>query len=117
MKAIRKSDGKVIEVEPQRFMEQDGSMYAPSDLDFNVEGAEQTESAVTSGWVARDEDGFISLFNDKPTRDYCDKNDITYGFWDEANGHHLELPITSFPSLTWQSDPLEVTITIKPKKQ
>lgn len=34
MKAIRKSDGKVIEVEPQRFMEQDGSMYAPSDLDF-----------------------------------------------------------------------------------
>lgn len=65
MKAIRKSDGKVIEVEPQRFMEQDGSMYAPSELDFNVEEAEQTESAVTSGWVARDEDGFISLFNDK----------------------------------------------------
>lgn len=77
---------------------------------------EYAEEVTIDGWVARDEDGFISLFNDKPTREYCDKNDIPYGFWDEANGHHLELPITSFPSLTWQSDPLEVTITIKPKK-
>ena len=54
MLAKRKSDGKVIEVKPQRFMEQDGSMYAPSDLDFNVEEAEEV---TIDGWVARDEDG------------------------------------------------------------
>ena len=123
MLAKRKSDGKVIEGTErsswngEKIYTADGTFYRKVELDFDVEEAEQTESAVVSGWVARDEDGFISLFNDKPTRDYCDKNDIPYGFWDEANGHHLELPITSFPSLAWESEPLEVTITIKPKKQ
>lgn len=104
MKAIRKSDGKVIEVEPQRFMEQDGSMYAPSDLDFNV------EEVTINGWVARDKYGDICVYENKPTR--------RYDFWfdDDAPNFTL-LPITSFPSVTWESDPLEVTITIKPKKQ
>lgn len=78
---------------------------------------EKDADTVIQGWVARDQDGYISLFKDKPTRDTCDKDDIPYGFWDEANSNHLELPITSFPDLTWESDPEPVEIIIKRKKK
>lgn len=77
----------------------------------------EAEDTVIQGWVARDQDGYISLFKDKPTRDTCDKDDIPYGFWDEANSNHLELPITSFPDLTWVSEPQECEIIIKRKKK
>lgn len=77
---------------------------------------EKDADAVIRGWVARDQDGYISLFKDKPTRDTCDKDDIPYGFWDEANSNHLELPITSFPDLTWDDDPEPVEIILKRKK-
>lgn len=115
MKAIRKSDGKVIEVKPQRFMEQDGSMYAPSELDFNVEEAEEV---TIDGWVARDEGDVIGeselyLYSAKPVRK---------GHWfalpeDAECDAAMRLDVGLFPSLTWQSDPLEVTLTIKPKKK
>lgn len=77
---------------------------------------EKGADTVIQGWVARDQDGYISLFKDKPTRDTFDKDDVPYGFWDEANSNHLELPITSFPDLTWESDPIEVELVIKRKK-
>ena len=106
MKAIRKSDGKVIEVEPQRFMEQDGSMYAPSELDFNV------EEVTIDGWVARDSNGTLWICSEEPQR-YSD-------WWiidTDEEYTKKELPSYLFPSLTWQSEPLLVTITIKPKKK
>lgn len=78
---------------------------------------EKDADTVIQGWVGRDQDGYISLFKDKPTRDTFDKGDVPYGFWDEANSNHLELPITSFPDLTWESDPQPVEIIIKRKKQ
>lgn len=109
MKAIRKSDGKVIEVEPQRFMEQDGSMYAPSDLDLNVE---ESEEATIDGWVARDSNGTLWICSEEPQR-YSD-------WWiidTDEEYTKKELPPYLFPSLTWESDPIEVTITIKPKKK
>lgn len=107
MKAIRKSDGKVIEVEPQRFMEQDGSMYALSDLDFNVE---ETEEVTIDGWMARNKDGQIYGYWHEPIRE----DDV----WiDDYTPILISPPQASFPSLTWESDPLEVTITIKPKNK
>lgn len=78
---------------------------------------EKDADTVIQGWVARDQDGYISLFKDKPIRDMCDKDDIPYGFWDEANSNHLELPITSFPDLTWESESEPVDIIIKRKKK
>lgn len=77
---------------------------------------EKDADTVISGWVARDQDAYISLFEDNPERDTYDKNDIPYGFWDDNTGHHIELPITSFPDLTWYSEPQEVEIIIKRKK-
>ena len=88
--------------------------YFPSDLDLDVpEGEEVT----VEGWVARDQDGFLNLFTNKPERDYCDKNDICYGFWDALDGHNIELPIDVLPTASWESDPLLVTITIKGRKK
>ena len=109
MKAKRKSDGKVIEVEPQRFMEQDGSMYAPPELDFNVE---ETEEVTIDGWMARDSNGTLWICSEEPQR-YSD-------WWiidTDEEYTKKELSSYLFPSLTWQSDPLEVTLTIKPKKK
>lgn len=85
------------------------------DRAYAIGKQEKDADTVIQGWVARDQDGYISLFKDKPTRDTCDKDDIPYGFWDEANSNHLELPITSFPDLTWESDPEPVEIIIKRK--
>lgn len=110
MKAIRKSDGKVIEVEPQRFMEQDGSMYAPSELDFNVEEAEEV---TIDGWVARNKDNSLYLFKAEPWYN------SPRGYWDD----HLmsigcfSIPSESFPHITFDNSPIEITLTLKPKKQ
>lgn len=93
------------------------SSYIYGAQDFIGKQEKGAEDTVIQGWVARDQDGYISLFKDKPTRDTCDKDDIPYGFWDEADSNHIELPITSFPDLTWESDPQEVEIIIKRKKK
>ena len=66
------------------------------------------EEATIDGWVARDKFGDIFIYGDKPIR-YA-------GYWFGSTGD-LKLPHTSFPSLTWESEPLEVTVTVKPKKQ
>ena len=115
MKAIRKSDGKVIEVEPQRFMEHDGSMYAPSELDFNVEEAEEV---TIDGWVARDDEDVIGesglyLYPMKPFR----KEHWFALPEDTAYNAAMRLDVGLFPNLTFDNSPMEVTITIKPKKK
>ncbi len=83
--------------------------YREDDLDFLPE----KETAVLEGWVARDEEGYINLFQGKPTRDMYDINDMTYGFWDYSNERHIKLPTDSFPSVTWQSEPKKVRITLE----
>ena len=89
----RKSDGKVIEVEPQRFMEHDGSMYAPSDLDFNVEGVTNVD------------------LKDALTGVIKDGNSIS---WYGTECQLIDLVIRHFNRKYPDS---EVTITIKPKKK
>lgn len=111
MKAIRKSDGKVIEVREWRgasdvvYSDPDmNRFYQASDLDFNV------EEVTIDGWVARDRDGDIYIYRNKPTRE----DDI---WLDDDAPNLISLQKSSFPSLTWDSDPIEVELTIKLKKQ
>ncbi len=116
MKAVRKSDGKVIEVREWRgasdvvYSDPDmNRIYQASDLDFNVEEAEEV---TIDGWVARDENGTLWICSEEPQR-YSD-------WWiidTDEEYTKKELPSYLFPSVTWESDPLEVTITIKPKKK
>lgn len=79
--------------------------------------------ATISGWVARNQPisfadkGNLTLFAEKPMRDYYDYNDLTYGFWSDNEKPTIPLSVDLFPSLTWQDNPIEVEITIKPKKK
>ena len=115
MKVIRRSDGKVIEVREWRgasdvvYSDPDmNRFYQASDLDFNVE---EPEEVTIDGWVARDKDGEIFFYRDKPIRDNS--------FWYDSlpEGGYFGLPRDFFPDVTWESEPLDVTIAIKPKKQ
>lgn len=72
------------------------------------------EDTVISGWVARDNGGFISLFSYCPNRVIHDD----LGYWGHNDGSdEIDLSKDSFPDLTWESDPEPVEIIIKRKKK
>ncbi len=68
----------------------------------------------TTGWVARDSDGYLALFTgDKPVREV----EYSGGVWlepDDMDGRVAGIPVGMFPSLTWHDEPLAVEITLKP---
>lgn len=110
MKAKVKATGEIIEVErvsKNIFGRTDGivAMYSKDVLDFNLDPPHP--EATISGWVCRDKDGTLCLYYKKPMRG----KEEWFGIYDR------QLPEDSFPSLTWQDEPIEVEITIKPKKQ
>ncbi len=125
MKARVRASGKIVEVTRNMtngvYATSDGKCYWDVDLDFNLDPP-QLEVTI-SGWVARDQPNSISkkgslhVFHHKPSRDYFDDNDVICGFWDEDDSPAIPLSESTFPNLTWQDEPLEVEITIKPKKQ
>lgn len=122
MKAIRKSDGKVIEVtekpswNKEKIYTADGIFYRKEDLDFNVEEAEEV---AIDGWVARDRlNNALFLHDEKPYRSFSGyQTDGKEDEWRSDTCPPYPIDYASFPSLTWQSDPLEVTVTVKPKKK
>lgn len=68
---------------------------------------EKDADTVIQGWVARDCDGDVFLYQNEP-----DRNEIAW------NGYMMHsLPIDSFPDLTWNSGPIEVELIIKRKKK
>ena len=62
------------------------------------------------GWVAKDEDGgiFFHLDNKPKRREW---------FWNQSLFSCFILPKDSFPDLTWEDEPIEVTIEIKEVKE
>lgn len=73
--------------------------------------AETAEEVTIDGWVARDSNGTLWICSEEPQR---------YSYWwiidTDEEYTKKELPSYLFPSLTWESDPVEVTVIIKPKK-
>lgn len=127
MKAIRKSDGNQIEVEPycppqedydsyksypfeDYYITSDKEVLSNYDLDFDIEEAAlpEKETAVIEGYVARDGNGDLYFYDHKPMRDDEDMDFV------EQNGDawflHKGL---NLPSVTWQSGPKCVRITIE----
>lgn len=74
---------------------------------------EKDTDTVIQGWVARDSDGTLSLFEVKPERVRY-KQDIKEGLWMAKT--MADLVSELFPDLTWDSEPEEVEIIIKRKK-
>lgn len=118
MKVKRKSDGKQIEAREWRgasdvvYSTLDmNEFYQESELDFNVDA----EDTVISGWVARDDgerwhERELHLF----TRNKPERRKLM-GDW--IGRPSMVLDPKLFPELTWESDPIEVEITIKRKKK
>ena len=132
MKAIRRSDGKQIEVEPycppqedydsykrysfeDYYITSDKEVLSNYDLDFDLEETEQPEkeTVVLEGWICKDgkyfgDGGFLRLFiGSKPYRIV----DEEIQSWDGEDS--LRLPYILFPSVTWESEPKRVRITIE----
>lgn len=81
-----------------------------TDCDLAKEYSPQSEATI-SGWVARDRNGSLALYQSIPERLE------NLGYWRDGLGGEFDLSETDFPSLTWDDEPIEVEITIKPKKQ
>ncbi|MBD5585368.1 MAG: hypothetical protein HDQ88_09820 [Clostridia bacterium] len=76
--------------------------YHPNDLEFLPE---ESKEVTIEGWVARGANPHhLALYERKPDR----LSDI-WGF-----SHSLQLDPTSFPEVTWESEPKRVKITITP---
>lgn len=73
---------------------------------FALGKQENDADTVIQGWVARDKGRFLGLYPWQPKR-----GDMAW-----LCGSCLALPINTFPDLTWESDPEEVEIIIKRKK-
>ena len=108
MKARRKSDGEIIEVKEWRgasdvvYSEPDmNHFYRASDFDFNVDA----EETVISGWVARDSNPHrLYIYYRKPIR--------LSDMW-TALDESFKIDSNLFPDLTWESEPIKVSILIK----
>lgn len=112
MKARRKSDGEIIKVEAIVYNAKNGERYSPSELDFNVD----SEDTVIQGWVCRDKYWQKDLF----ASDLClamekPKRDKEMGMWYDL-GKYIPLSTDLFPDLTWDSEPEQVEIILKRKK-
>ena len=65
----------------------------------------KTMEAKITGWVARESDGYIYMFAEKPKR-----NKMIGGWSGETL---LEFPKDTFPEILWSSEPIEVELTIR----
>ena len=57
------------------------------------------------GWIARDRCGVLCLYDENPERNEPQQFFLAL--------HYIELPINSFPEVTWENSPVEVTIKIE----
>lgn len=119
MKARVKADGRIIEVEKAMIGYAECAVaningfpaqnfYSEKELEFLPD----TPEKVIEGWVARDEDGALNLFDREPER-------IAECAWTYYPGHTLglSLPKESFPEVTWDCEPKRVRITITPMEE
>ena len=83
---------------------------ALSILSAKEEEEEQKECSI-GGWVARDEDGALTVFSDKPTREnFLEDTSVWCG------AKPIELDPALFPQSTWESEPQECEMTLRLKQ-
>lgn len=110
MKARRLKDNEIVDViryekpinRDEVYVDGKLRLYLPSDLDFLPE----KETAVMEGWVARDGNGSLNVFDEEPTKDEW------LEMWSDGLDH-FGLPYNSFPSVTWLTEPKKVRITLE----
>ena len=87
-----------------------GKQYGKIDINKDARDAfiraykEISALPTIKGWVARDQDGLLTLFDSEPKRFPVDESWIGCGFTD--------LPKDLFPDLKWEDEPIEVELPI-----
>ena len=119
MKARVKATGEIVEVEKTvcycATWVGHERIYDESELDFNLD--QPWPEATISGWVCKERDGELLISSDKPIKRTVDDGTVAGSIDWTSRGLINTAIYSAFPSLTWQDDPIEVEITIKPKKQ
>lgn len=70
--------------------------------------AQPAPASTIKGWVARDENGQVWLYAQRPFRNHT--------VWTTDKGRYfIRINDTFFPDLRWEDEPIEVEIIIKPK--
>ncbi len=114
MKAKIKATGEVVEVEQltrtTAVCLANGKIYNKQQLDINIDSPQPT--ATIEGWVARDGDNLLYFYYTP-----CRARGKSSHWTSMAVGSPFQLPSNIFPDLTWQDEPIEVEITIKPKER
>ncbi len=118
MKATRKTDGKVIEVIAGSIAHgmkvgyhgPDG-FYNEDELIFNI-----PDDFAIQGYIARDEDQSLTLFQDEPhvARVFDESIEKVVKTWVSSKGGVLVLPKDMCPEIKSDNTPLAVTIKISP---
>lgn len=82
-----------------------------SGASFALGKQEKDADTVISGWACRDNNSLNAhvLIGDKPKRN-------GFNFWENKSADYITLPTELFHDLTWESDPEEVELIIKRKK-
>lgn len=68
---------------------------------------------VIEGFVTRDYNGFIYLWDRPPTR--C--RDSRCRWWEGFFSTRIELPEKSFPEITWEDEPKKVKVIIEMEEE
>lgn len=62
------------------------------------------------GWIARNEDNSLGIFFLCPPQRINEKR---YKYWFGGTNNRKQLDNNWFPEITWESDPVEVELSIK----
>lgn len=88
------------------FADDEGTIYDEQQLEFETYSPKEI---TIEGWVARDREHCnLFLYSHKPRR--AKKR----GYWIYGFESGTLLPIESFPSVTWETEPKKVRITVTP---
>lgn len=74
-------------------------------------GIKQTRKETIQAWIARDEDGRLCHYSEKPGRILLINAN---SYWDcSEDAVCCDLPEKMFPEITWDDEPRKVEISIK----
>ena len=95
------------------YVDEQGLWYYPNELDFRNGGVPIPEAEYKVGtiWIAREENGDLIAFSEKPIR--CPGQLPGHGYW--LGKQFRELKRTAYPQITWRSEPIECEVTINIK--
>ena len=57
-------------------------------------------------WIARDKDGTLKAFKERPSRWKCKSEE--YDVWDDRNHVYIILQDNSFKDVLWNGEPVEI---------